>query len=206
LGGGEKAMLQGHVLVLNRSWLPVHTTPARRALTLLYVGAARAIHPTDFSVYNFEDWVELSQDGLGGPYIRTPSFRIRVPEVVQLVIFNGFIRHEVRFSRHNIFERDRCTCQYCGRQYPKAQLTIDHVVPQSRSGDESWENLVIACEACNVKKGNRTPEEAGMPLIRHPFKPAWIPHFGSTIPSSQFVSWQRFIDPALWGVSEQKDS
>lgn len=184
--------------------MAVHITSAQRALTMLYVGSARAVHPKDYSVHEFEDWVELSQDGLGGTYIHTPNIRIRVPEVVQLVYFNGFVRHEVRFSRHNIFERDGATCQYCGCQLPKSQLTIDHVLPQSRNGGESWENLVIACVTCNVKKGNRTPEEAGMPLLRRPFKPAWMPHLGGRISRNQRESWQRFLDVSKWELAQRK--
>ncbi len=187
-------MLEGQVLVLNKSWAAVHIATVRRALTLLYLGMARAVHPRDYTLYDFEGWVELSQDGLGGRYIHTPSFRVRVPEVIQLSSFNGFVQHEVHFSRSTLLDRDRSSCQYCGRVFPRPQLTLDHVVPQSRGGDDSWENLVVACLACNVRKGNRTPEEAGMPLLRRPVKPAWIPHFGARVPDDQLATWQRFVD------------
>ncbi len=193
-------MIGGHVLVLNRSWAAVHIAPARRALTLLYVGAANAVHPTDFSLHDFDDWLRLSSNGLGGRYVHTPTVRIRVPEVVVLKAFNGFIHREVRFSRHSIFERDNHTCQYCGRRLPKSQLTIDHVVPQSRNGGDTWENLAVACVPCNVKKGNRTPEEAGMRLIRRPFKPSWIPNFGKRLPQQQLEAWHRFVDPKTWSL------
>jgi len=187
-------MLEGQVLVLNKSWAAVHIATVRRALTLLYLDMARAVHPKDYTLYDFDAWVELSQDGLGGRYIHTPCVRIRVPEVIQLSLFNGFIQHDVHFSRTSIMDRDRHTCQYCGRPFPRTQLTIDHVVPQSRGGGDSWENLVIACLACNVRKGNRTPEEAGMPLLRRPVKPAWIPHFGARVPEEALATWQRFVD------------
>lgn len=196
-------MLEGNVLVLNRSWLAVHVTPVRRALTLLYNGGARAVHPTEYSVHEFDDWLVLSNDGLGGRYVYTPSLRIRVPEVIQLTMFNGFIRHTVRFSRNSIFERDECTCQYCGRRLSRSQLTVDHVIPQSRNGKDTWENLVLACMACNVRKGNRTPEEAGMPLLRRPKKPGSIPHFGVRVPREQLDSWQRFLDVDKWMVEER---
>lgn len=77
-------MLEGNVLVLNKSWAAVHIASSRRALTLLYIGAARAVHPHDYSLHDFDQWVELSQDGLGGHYINTTSFRVRVPEVILL--------------------------------------------------------------------------------------------------------------------------
>lgn len=177
-------MLDGHVLVLNRSWVAVHITPLRRALTLMYVGLARAVHPKSYALYDFSAWCELSQSANGGRYVHTPTMRIRVPEVIQLKVFNGYVRHEVRFSRHSIFERDRGVCQYCGKRFSRSHLTIDHIIPQSRGGADSWDNLVLACLACNVRKADRTPDEANMPLLKHPVKPAWMPHFGARVPIS----------------------
>lgn len=193
-------LARGHVLVLNRSWVAVHIAPVKRALCLLYQGHARAVHPTEFSLYDFDAWVELSRNGQanGGRYIHTPNLRIRVPEVILLNVFNGFVRHEVRFSRHSIFERDRGICQYCGKHFPRTQLTIDHVIPQSRGGADTWENLVLACLACNVRKADRTPEEANMPLIRRPVKPAWLPQLGTRVPREQMAVWRRFVDNGVW--------
>ena len=192
--------LDGQVLVLNRSWVAVHIASARRALSLLYQGMARAVHPDDYSLYDFNDWCELSQAARDGRYVHTVSFRVRVPEVILLKAFNDFILHEVRFSRRNIFERDKNTCQYCGRRMPRSEVTVDHVVPRSRGGIDSWNNLVLACVDCNVRKGNRTPVEARMPLIRKPSKPVWLPQLGARIPVSQLGSWQRFVDTAYWDV------
>ena len=197
-------MLEGRVLVLNKSWLVVNIAPVRRALAMLFLGSARAVHPKEYTVYGFHDWVELSQDGLGGRYFHTPNVRIRVPEVVQLTMFNGFVRHEVRFSRQSVFERDGCVCQYCGKQFPKSQSTIDHVIPQSRGGGETWENLVVACVPCNLRKGNRTPDEAGMPLVRTPLKPVWAPQFGGKVPRDQMDSWNRFLDTRQWDIAAEK--
>lgn len=200
-------MLNVSVLVLNKSWVAVHITPARRALTLLYLGAARAVHPVDYSLYAFEDWLELSQDGLGGRYIHSPTTRIRLPEVIQLNQFNGFVRHEARLSRLSILERDRHQCQYCGRVMPRSRLTIDHVIPQSRGGVETWDNLVTACMPCNVRKGNRTPEEAQMPLLRDPRRPSWLPRFGTRIPDDQLRVWRRFVvDGSAWHLPHVDDA
>ena len=193
-------MIEGNVLVLNRSWVAVHIATSRRALSLLYQGLARAVHPTDYSLYDFDDWCELSQSRNDGRFMRTPNIRIRIPEVIVLKAFNGFVRREIRFSRRNIFERDRNTCQYCGDRLPKSDLTLDHVVPQSRGGHDSWENLVLACVRCNVRKANRTPEEAQMPLLRQPVKPRWLPRLGARIPGNQLMSWNRFVDAAYWDV------
>ena len=192
--------LDGQVLVLNKSWVAVHIASARRALSLLYQGMARAVHPLDYSLYDFDDWCQLSRAAQNGRFVHTVSFRIRVPEVILLKGFNDFIRHEIRFSRRNIFERDRNTCQYCGRRMARSDITVDHVIPRSRGGIDSWENLVLACMECNVRKGNRTPDEARMPLIKKPSKPTWLPQLGMRIPSSQLSSWQRFVDTAYWDV------
>jgi 5-methylcytosine-specific restriction endonuclease McrA len=192
--------LDGQVLVLNRSWVAVHIASARRALSLLYQGLARAVHPDDYSLYDFDDWCQVSEAAREGRYVRTVSFRVRVPEVILLKAFNDFILHEVRFSRRNIFERDKNTCQYCGRRMPRSEVTVDHVTPRSRGGIDSWDNLVLACVDCNVRKGNRTPDEARMPLIRKPSKPAWLPQLGARIPANQLGSWQRFVDTAYWDV------
>jgi 5-methylcytosine-specific restriction endonuclease McrA len=193
-------VINGHVLVLNRSWLAIHITTARHALGLLFQGHARAMHPEDFSLYDFDDWCENSRVNghEGARYVHTPSMQIRVPDVILLNFFNGFIRHEVHFSRNSIFERDQNVCQYCAKRLPKAQLTIDHVVPQSRGGDDSWQNLVLACLKCNVKKANRTPDEARMPLIRAPQRPHWIPHLASRVPKQQMGVWRRFVDTTYW--------
>ncbi len=167
---------------------------------MLYQGVARVVHPHDYSLYNFDDWCELSRLSQEGQYIHTVNLRVRIPEVVILTMFNGFIHHEVRFSRRNIFERDKNTCQYCGKRFSKCDLTIDHVVPRSRGGYDAWENLVLACVKCNVKKGNRTPEEARMALIRKPGKPVWLPKLGTRIPRSQIMNWHHFVDVAYWDV------
>ena len=191
-------MVDGHVLVLNRSWVAVNVASVRRAFSLLYQDMARAVHPDDYSLYDFDDWCALSQFEQEGRTIATPTREIRVPEVILLNAFNGFFHREVRFSRRNIFERDKSTCQYCRKRLAKSELTIDHVTPRSKGGRDTWENLVLACVRCNVRKGNRTPEEAQMPLMRKPKKPAWLPTLGVKVPSDKLSSWQRFVDAAYW--------
>ena len=197
-------MLNAQVLVLNRSWVAVQIATARRAISLLYQGLARAVHPSDYSLYDFDHWCELSDAFGAGRFVQTARLRVRIPEVILLKTFNGFVRNEIRFSRRNIFERDKNTCQYCGKRLPKSELTLDHVIPRSRGGYDCWENLVLACVACNVRKANRTPDEAAMPLIRLPVKPTWLPQLGSRVPTHQLVGWQRFVDAAYWDVELQE--
>ena len=197
-------MVDGQVLVLNKSWVVVNIASVRRAMGLLYQDMARAVHPEEYTVYDFDDWCELSDHQKTARMICTPTRAIRVPEVILLNGFNGFIRREVRFSRRNIFERDKNTCQYCLKKLSKPELTIDHVTPQSKGGTDSWENLVLACVKCNVKKSNRTPAQANMPLMRKPVKPKWLPSLGMKIPVGQLSSWQRFIDTAYWDSELKK--
>ena len=192
-------MLNESVLVLNRSWIAIQVASARRAISLLYQGYAKVVSPEDFSTYDFDGWKELSTTA-DDYCIHTIDFKIMIPEVIVLTIFNSVYRRDIRFSRRNIFERDKSACQYCGRKFKKLELTLDHVIPRSLGGRSTWENLVLACVPCNVKKGNRLPEEARMPLIRKPRKPRWIPYSGENFASVRKVSWQRFVDAAYWDV------
>lgn len=191
-------MVEGKVLVLNKSWIAVNVASVRRAVTLLYQDMARAVHPQDYTLYDFNDWCELSAIESEGRYIHTPELKVRVPEIILLNGFNGFFHKEVRFSRRNIFERDKNTCQYCAKKLAKTELTIDHVIPRSKGGRDTWANLVLACVRCNVKKGDRSPRQANMPLIKKPIKPNWLPTLGARFPTSKISSWQRFVDSAYW--------
>jgi len=137
------------VLVLNASYEPVNICAARRAIVLVLKGVATAEEQSHIVVRSALD-----------------SFRL--PSVIRLLGYRR-IPHQTRaLSRKNILIRDRFTCQYCQRTLPSAELTLDHVVPRSRSGESAWENLVACCHDCNNRKGNRTPEEAGMRLSRQP--------------------------------------
>lgn len=195
-------MLDAHVLVLNKSWIAINVATARRALALLYQGHARVVHPKDYSLYEFDAWCTYSRRKyMQDPdcnVVHTPHQPVIIPEVILLSMFNGFVRHEIRFSRTNIFTRDKHQCQYCGAQPEKSDLTLDHVIPRSRGGGNSWENLVLACARCNVKKSNRTPEEANMRLLKKPSAPRWLPRFGLSVRKQELNSWQRFVDTSCW--------
>jgi 5-methylcytosine-specific restriction endonuclease McrA len=141
--------LQKPVLVLNASYEPINVCGARRAMVLVLKGVASA----------------EEQSAL---FVRSARVAVRVPSVIRLLEYRR-IPHQTRaLSRKNIMMRDRYTCQYCLRTLPSGELTLDHVIPRSRSGESAWENLVACCNPCNNRKGNRTPEEAGMRLTRSP--------------------------------------
>ena len=102
--------------------------------------------------------------------IRSPSRSMRVPSVVALKRYRSLEGHPP-FTRFNIYCRDRWLCQYCGNQFSSHDLTFDHVVPRSRGGRTTWENVVAACSPCNLRKANKTPKEAGMELLKAPYRP-----------------------------------
>jgi 5-methylcytosine-specific restriction endonuclease McrA len=107
--------------------------------------------------------------------IRGVSFALRLPAVIRLNHFINWRAPIVKFSRQNLYVRDKGRCQYCGSPFEPRDLTYDHIIPRSKGGQTEWTNVVTCCTACNLRKGGRTPEEAGMSLIRKPRVPVWIP-------------------------------
>ena len=197
-------VLCDQVLVLNRLWQAVHVCSVRRALTLLFEGDAQVVFGSgdgDFRTLNFQQWRDLSAaDPDADSSVGTVSFRIRVPRVILLLGFDRFPKKEVKFTRHNLFERDRNTCQYCGKVFDRRDLNLDHVVPRDRGGPTTWENIVCSCIPCNTRKANRTPAEAHMHLVRKPKRPKWRPFVQVSFGASIHDSWRHFLDVAYWNV------
>lgn len=195
--------LNQQVLVLNRLWQAVNVCSARRALTLLFEGRAQVVLSTQdgaFQTYSFTEWQDFSERQPHPESIHTISFRIRIPKVILLVLFDRLPKKEVKFTRHNVFERDQNTCQYCGAVFDRKDLNLDHVIPKHRGGPTSWENVVCSCVPCNTKKANRTPQEAGIRLIRKPKRPKWRPFIQVNFGLNYHDSWRHFLDIAYWNV------
>lgn len=162
-------VLQAPVLVLNPYYQPVRRTTVRQAFHLLARGAARALTRSGRD-FDFEAWVSLParrQDEV----VPTVSDQIRAPQVLRLVRGERIGGLRLALSHRNVMLRDEFQCQYCGARPGHAALNIDHVIPRSRGGKDTWDNLVTACKVCNVRKGRRTPEECGMRLLRPPRPP-----------------------------------
>ena len=194
-------MLSSSVLVLNRHYQPVHVTSAKRAFTLLYMGAARAIEP-DYRTFDFDSWAALGAAS-GDDVVHTIGRVIRVPRVILLQMYDRLPKTRVRFSRLNIYARDQNTCQYCGRELPRTLLNLDHVVPRAQSGRTTWENVVCCCIECNLKKGARTPAQAGMALRRPPERPRWNPTFRAPAGRVHHREWLPFlglVDASYWNT------
>lgn len=193
--------LNSRVLVLNMSFLPVHVTSVRRAFSMLYQGVARAVDE-GYRTFDFESWRELGAE-MGHESIGLVGGAVRVPRVLLLTAYECLPKRHVRFSRFNIYARDRNRCQYCGQRFPRSELNLDHVIPRSRGGLSVWENVVCSCHACNRRKGGRLPEEAGMKLVRKPRRPEWTPYCLDMFNPKHYREWLPFlnlVDSAYWNA------
>lgn len=203
------------VLVLNRSFVAVHVVNVRRAIGLLFRRLAEVVHVEEgqYAAHNLESWRELSQlwaefrdaaagdaSPAHGDWVRAIGYELQAPRVIRLTEYDRVPRQSLRFNRRNVFARDGNQCQYCGQQFPMSELSLDHVVPRSRGGTTSWENIVCACVACNVRKGGRTPQEARMALTRLPARPKRSPLLALKLGNPRYESWKNFVDRAYWLV------
>ena len=199
--------IRSNVLALNRLYLAIHVISARRAFCLLWKGMAEVISVEDDSylAYDFDGWREMSElkdafressphdPGSSEDWVCAVNFRIQVPRVVRLLNYDRVPRTVVKFNRRNVFLRDENRCQYCRRKFAARDLSLDHVVPRSRGGETTWENIVSACLRCNVRKGSRTPQEAGMRLFREPSRPKRNPVLVHQLGTRKYACWRKFV-------------
>jgi len=165
-------MINLPVLVLNQNYEALNICRVRRAVVLLYWGKA-----------------EMLENGSG--FIHSVGYDFPVPSVIRLAYMIKRPRLEKRLTRLEVFNRDQYTCQYCGKE--TRQLTLDHVIPRYRGGQHTWENVVSACILCNRRKAGKTPEEAGMRLIRHPSPPRGNIFFISHHYRQTQTEWQKYL-------------
>jgi 5-methylcytosine-specific restriction endonuclease McrA len=185
-------MTNSHVLVLNKSFLPIQVTTVRRAFCLLYSGIAKAVN-SQYETFDYESWSHIAlerNDETVGLVDRV----IKVPRVILLLAYDRVPKRRVRFSRYNIFARDKNTCQYCGQRFHRSELNLDHVVPRSQGGTSTWENVVCSCHECNRQKGGRTPGQARMKLVSQPRRPSWTPPLNVSLHEIMHKEWAPFLD------------
>lgn len=199
---GLSPAMQVSVLALNRNFAAVHVLTVPRTFCLLWKGSAEVIDfdGGHYMSYDFGRWCEnsqlkkeLSASDDTEDWIHTVSFEIQVPRVIRLLKYDRVPRNSVKFNRRNIFLRDEHCCQYCQKHFPRQQLSLDHIQPRSRGGDDSWENIVCACLKCNVRKGGRTPQEAGMSLMKPAIKPSRSPLISRQLTDQRYASWSMFL-------------
>jgi 5-methylcytosine-specific restriction endonuclease McrA len=208
MNSSPNSALDASVLVLNKLFMAIHIISVRRAFCLLCKDLAEVVSLEDgqFTTYDFATWREVSEFRARNfreeedDWIRTINAEIQVPRVIRLLSYERLPKQTVKFNRRNIFARDNNQCQYCGKKFPTSELSLDHVVPRSQGGISTWENIVCACVACNVRKGGRTPKEAHMHLIRKPEKPKRSPMLNLKLTHKKYQSWRSFLENAYWSV------
>lgn len=189
---------QARVLVLNRNWQAVNIVGVKRAFGLLWQDHARVVNTfsEDMQPLDAADWMAFSEQVTPGPsrrFIRTVRRDILIPKVMLLRSFDRLPVSEIKFNRENVFIRDNYTCQYSGKRCRPSDLTLDHVIPRERGGRTSWENIVTCRRDLNTRKANRLPHEAGLSLIRKPFKPKWRPFAATICPEAEDAAWDHFL-------------
>jgi len=207
----QHSALDSSVLVLNKHYAAVRVISARRAFCMLFKEIAEIVSVEDsqYLSYDFDSWRELSElrakyEREDHEWVRCVRFELAVPRIIRLLFYDRLPRVNVRFTRRNIYARDRNRCQYCGRRFPTSELSLDHIVPRSMGGLSDWTNVACCCTTCNVRKGGRTPKQAHMKLIREPVKPKRSPIIVLRLGSEKYSSWRQFLDAAYWNV-ELKD-
>lgn len=169
--------MEKRVLVLNLDHSPVAVVPVQKAIVLCLLEKANIL-----STY------ELLQ-------IRTVDRSFDYPAVIRLTHYKNIPFRGVLLNRNNLFKRDNGECQYCGS---KKHLTIDHIIPKSKGGKTTWSNLITACNRCNVNKGDKTPEQAGLELRSEPFKPS-LSYFLAEYAERQAEEWLPFLSSRVVG-------
>lgn len=164
-------ILNRQVLVLNQNYEPLQICNVKHAIVMLYLNRAEMVESDGLTIHSVNDSYPL-------------------PTVVRVKRYINYRGYEIVLSRKNILRRDEFRCQYCGQHDP--QLTLDHVVPKRHGGKDTWENLVAACIRCNNVKGDRTPEQAEMPLLKQPKKPHYVQFLKQHI-EEPIHSWKPYI-------------
>ncbi|NQU25477.1 MAG: HNH endonuclease [Candidatus Nealsonbacteria bacterium] len=199
--------LHASVLVLNRLYMAVHVVGVRRAIAMLFCQRAEVIHVEDgqFANHDFHSWRRVSRLQVDckrplDDWIAAVNFELQVPRVIRLLSFDRVPRQKLHLNRRAVLARDESVCQYCGRHFPLHQLSVDHVIPQSRNGKTEWENVVCACLACNAKKGGHTPKEARMRLVRRPSRPKRDPAILLKLSDPKYETWRMWLNGARWDI------
>jgi 5-methylcytosine-specific restriction endonuclease McrA len=195
--------MEARTLVLTRSYLPHQIVPWTEAVTGLFTGKAEIIevHASDEHILTTipEDRVkDFSLVARAFPSYSGGSLEVRAPSVMRLTDWDGNVKRGVKFSRINVFTRDGFRCQYCRKRTDMRSLNYDHVIPRDRGGKTTWDNIVTSCYPCNSRKANRTPQEAGMQLVRPPYKPKTLPFHAPRFDSREVLpSWIPYLG-SMW--------
>lgn len=183
------------VLVLNKNWQAIGIKSPADTFAMLMTDAATGldIKGTDYMVpLRWKDWMDLPIEE-GDLYVQTVSKKIKIPKVIILSKFDKVPKKRPRLSQKNIWIRDGFVCQYTGKKLRPGEGNIDHIMPRSRGGTTTWENCVLACKKVNAEKGDLTPEEAGLKLLREPEPPKELPSTLYIYNKHKIAEWDIFL-------------
>jgi len=208
------SVLNENVLILNKYYMAVQVTIVSEAVKALVKEVAVVIDE-DYINYDLHQWAEFTGDftededtsqkyaGL----VRSPSISLFAPQVIRFpdCEYTSPLIKTIKYSRKNIYHRDKNTCQYCGNMRlefrkalkdgatRKSLLNLDHIVPRAKGGKSSWENIVTSCRWCNNDKGDKLLSELGWKLLKQPIKPKWQSHVATPFQRVKKKYWQRFL-------------
>jgi len=202
------ATLNSPTLLLNKNWQAIRVITLREAIVKTMNDRAKFLCEETFNAYSWEEWMDsftmpheedkdLDLDAFGYNWINANRWSIRAPEIIIASHYGKVPRLDVRLTRKNVLIRDNFRCQYTGAKLNTRTMTLDHVLPSSRGGKTEWTNVVSCCLDVNIKKGNRTPKEAGLKLFKQPKRPNWSPLFTFVV-NSYPESWTKFIKTEKW--------
>lgn len=192
-------VLRDLVLVLNKNWLAVRIETAMMSLKRSFREQCMLVDENTSEVFTWDDWLKhfsASREKewpFDTPYVNAVRINIRIPRVCVLHKYNKIPKMSIRLSKKNLLIRDKGCCQYSGKRIKEYEATIDHVIPKSQGGKHEWSNVVISCQDINIKKGDRTPEQAGLKLLKEPKAPSWDPIYSSVITNKIHECWKKFL-------------
>lgn len=194
LSGMSDILRSPTVLVLNRHWQAIDVKTPAEAFGMMATGSASGLDITleGMRPVGWKEWLTLPVREHDLP-VRTVRGSVRAPTVLVLARFARMPRRRLSFSLRGLWERDGGICQYTGRQLQPGEGNIDHVVPRSRGGASNWENCVLACKRVNQRKGDRTPDEAGLQLLRAPVPPRELPASAFIRNTHGIRDWEAFL-------------
>jgi hypothetical protein len=186
-----------NVLILNKHWIPINTTTASHSFTLMYTDNAKGILVEEDSIVplTWNEWVNLKAND-NDRKIKTVNGFIKIPNVIVLNHYDKIPRQIIKFTQKNLWERDNFTCQYTGKKISKLTGNIDHIIPKSQGGKTSWENCVLAHKEINAIKADRTPEQAGLKLLKKPSAPRIMPVSFYIRNKDEIKDWNVFLNDA----------
>ena len=164
---------QQTVLVLNKNWQAIQVKNPMDAVTMMYTGAAAALHVDNGVILqplSWKEWITLPYNAEES-YIKSTTLNVRIPKIIILAKFGKVPIKRPKLTKKSIWKRDNYTCQYTGKKIKEDEGNIDHIQPKSKGGKSDWTNLVLTCKDVNYRKGNKTPEQAGLKLIKQPTAP-----------------------------------